>query len=151
MGVVNIVLLAALAALLLVAAIGDWRTRTIENWLNGAIALGAPVSWWLHGYTLWPDVVLQVALAATVFAIFAGLFALGAMGGGDVKLIAALALWFPLVPFVQLLTVMAIAGGLLTIIMLVRQRMTRTPGRPEIPYGIAIALAGLWSISRTIS
>ena len=30
-----------------------------------------------------------------VFALFAIAFALGAMGGGDVKLVAALALWLP--------------------------------------------------------
>ena len=34
-------------------------------------------------------------MAAAVFGLFAVAFALGAMGGGDVKLIAALALWLP--------------------------------------------------------
>lgn len=151
MGVFTSVLLAGLAVLLIVAAIGDWRTREIPNWLNAAIAVAAPLWWWATGIELWPDVAVQIGLAAIVFAIFAGFFALGAMGGGDVKLIGALALWFPLAILLPLLMVMAIIGGLLTLAMLVRHRLQRAEGRPEIPYGIAIALAGLWTIFRTLS
>ncbi len=151
MGPLHFLLLGVLAVLLIIAAIGDWRSRTIENWLNLAIALGAPLWWFANGEALWPDVACHIAIAAVAFLAFFGLFAVNAMGGGDVKLIAALALWFPLVPFVSLLTVMAILGGVLTVAMVIRQNRLKLPGRPEVPYGIAIALGGLWTVFRTIS
>ena len=72
------------------------KSRTIPNWLNLAIALLAIPFWWSIGLPLWPDIALQIGVAALVFGLFAIAFALGAMGGGDVKLIGALALWLPL-------------------------------------------------------
>jgi prepilin peptidase CpaA len=136
--------IALLAAAMVVAAIGDWRTRTIPNRLNGAIALLAIPFWWSVGLSLWPGVALQIGLAAAVFALFAIAFRFGAMGGGDVKMAAALALWLPFAGVVKLLAVMSIAGGILTIAMLAAHRMAKNAGRPEIPYGIAIAFGGFW-------
>ena len=81
--------------MLLVACWYDLRTRTIPNGLNLAIALLAIPFWWSIGLPLWPDVAIQIGVACAVFAVFAGAFALGAMGGGDVKLVAAIALWLP--------------------------------------------------------
>ena len=144
-------LLGALAVLLVVAAIGDWRARTIPNWLTGAIALMAPAWWYATGLHLWPDVPLQILIASIALLSFAAIFAMGAMGGGDVKLIAALGLWFGLVRFVNLLMAMAIIGGVLTIVLLVRHKLRRDAAPLEVPYGIAIALAGLWMLFRTIS
>jgi prepilin peptidase CpaA len=138
--------IALLAAALLWAAIGDWRTRTIPNWLNGTIALLAIPYWWSVGLGLWPDVALQVGLAAAVFGLFAIAFHLGAMGGGDVKMAAAIALWLPFAGVVTLIAVMSIAGGVLTVAMLAAHRMTKAAGQPEIPYGIAIAFGGFWLI-----
>ena len=66
------------------------------------------------------------------------------MGGGDVKLLGALALWLPLLAMLKLLLIMSILGGVLTLIMLAIHRWQRALGKPEIPYGIAISLAGLW-------
>src|SRR4028119_1020782 len=100
--------IALLAAALLLAAIGDWRSRTIPNWLNGTIALLAIPYWWSAGVTLWPGVALHIGLAVIVFALFAIAFRLGAMGGGDVKMAAALALWLPLGGVMKLLVIMSI-------------------------------------------
>ncbi len=143
-------LLAALAAALVYACVDDLRRRIIENWLTGGIALGAPLWWWTNGYALWPDVGLQLILALGLFLLFMIFFVLRAMGGGDVKLIGALALWFPLGTMATILTVMAVVGGVLTLAMIVRHHLRRDPGRPEIPYGIAIAAGGLWAILPTI-
>lgn len=139
-----------LAAALIRAAWGDLRTRIIPNKLNIAIALGAPLWWWANGWSLWPDVVLQLAIVSVIFLIFAGCFAIGAMGGGDVKLIAALSLWLPFVPLVRMLFVMAILGGLLTLVTLVLHRIRNRGGHPEIPYGVAISLAGLWVFANDV-
>jgi prepilin peptidase CpaA len=80
-----------------------------------------------------------------VFALFCGVFAFGWMGGGDVKMIGALALWFPLQLLVWMLVVMSIAGGVLTIVMLF-DRGARKGGAVEIPYGLAIAFAALLAV-----
>jgi prepilin peptidase CpaA len=136
--------IALLAAAMVVAAVGDWRTRIIPNWLNGTIALLAIPFWWSIGLSLWPGVALQIGLAAAVFGLFAIAFRFGAMGGGDVKMAAALALWLPFAGVVKLLAVMSIAGGILTVAMLGAHRMAKAAGQPEIPYGIAIAFGGFW-------
>lgn len=137
-------LVALLALLLLWGAVTDLRSRTIPNMLNLAIALLAPLWWWANGLTLYPDIAMQVGVALAVFALFAGLFALGMMGGGDVKMLGALALWLPFEAMVLLLVIMALAGGAVTIATLIHHRALRRGGTPEIPYGVAIALAGLW-------
>ena len=86
-------LLGGLAIALLVAAFTDIRRRQIDNWLNAAIAAGAPLYWWASGLSLWPGVAWQLGVAAVTLVVLAGLFAIRAMGGGDVKLLTALALW----------------------------------------------------------
>ncbi|HEX8223344.1 MAG TPA: prepilin peptidase [Allosphingosinicella sp.] len=138
--------IALLVAALLLAAVGDWRTRIIPNRLNAAIALLAIPYWWSIGLPLWPGVALQLALGATVFGLFAIAFRFGAMGGGDVKLAAAVALWLPFAGVVKLLVIMSIAGGVLTLAMLAAHRMAKAAGQPEIPYGIAIAFGGIWLV-----
>src|SRR4051812_4427564 len=87
-------LLGLLAILLIVAAVIDVRTFTISNGLNASVALLAPLYWWSIGLPLWPDAALQTAVALAVFAALAATFYIGMMGGGDVKLAAAVALWF---------------------------------------------------------
>jgi prepilin peptidase CpaA len=146
----SIGLLAALALLLIAAGGEDARKRTIANATNAAVALLAPLWWWAQGYALWPDVAVQLALGAVVFAVFAGFFALGAMGGGDVKLIAALALWLPPAPMMQLLLVMSVAGGAVTLLMMAERKLHRKTGALEIPYGVAIAFAGLLALREPI-
>ncbi len=140
-------LLIALAIALMVAAFTDIRRRQIDNWLNGAIALGAPLFWWASGLSLWPDVAIQLGMALAAFALLAGLFALKMMGGGDVKLLTVLALWVRPELFMQLLVIMAIAGGVLTIVMFFWHTIRRQKERLAIPYGVAIAFGGLWVLA----
>ncbi len=135
-----------LAIALIVATITDLRSRHISNWLNLGIALGAPVFWMISGMAFWPDMVGQIGLAAIIFTIFAGMFAIGAMGGGDVKLLTALALWMPWLTFLELLVIMSIAGGVLTLLMMIGKRIQKTDGPIKVPYGVAIAFSGLWII-----
>ena len=140
-------LVALLACGLVAAAVFDWRSRTIPNWLNAAFALGAIPFWWATGLPLWPGVALHVGVAFAVLAVFAMLFQLGMMGGGDVKMLAAIALWLPPLAMLQLLVIMSLAGGLLTLAMVIAHKLRKPAGRLEIPYGIAIAFAGMWLIS----
>jgi len=137
-------LLAALAIALLVAAFTDLRHRRIGNWLNGAIALAAPLFWWASGLALWPDLALQLGVALATFAVLAALFAIRAMGGGDVKLLTALALWIEPMLFLKLIVVMSLLGGVLTVVFGAWHVMRRQRERLAVPYGVAIATAGLW-------
>jgi len=141
---ISTLLIATLALLLLWGATTDLRSRIISNKLNLAIALLAPVWWWANGLSLYPDIAFQLGIAVAVFALFTGLFALGMMGGGDVKMLGAIALWLPLQAMSTLIIVMALIGGVVTLVTVAHHRMTRRIGQPEIPYGVAIALAGLW-------
>lgn len=141
-------LLAALALLLVAASWFDLKSRTIPNELNLAVALLAIPFWWATGLPLWPDAAIQIGVAALVFALFALAFAAGAMGGGDVKLIGALGLWLPWQALIKLLVIMSLAGGALTLALLVRHRLARREERLEVPYGVAIAFAGLWLLGQ---
>lgn len=141
------VLLGGLAILLIVAAFTDLRERKIANWLNGTIAISAPLFWWASGLSLWPDVAMQLGVAVAAFAILAGLFALKAMGGGDVKLLTALALWVPPMAFLKLIVIMAIAGGVLTVCFGAWHVMRRRKDKIAVPYGVAIAFAAIWVIT----
>ncbi|HYI42118.1 MAG TPA: prepilin peptidase [Sphingomicrobium sp.] len=136
-------LLALLAVILVVAAVIDVRTFTISNRLNLGVALLAPLYWWSIALPLWPDAAVQVAMALAVFVVLAIAFFAGLMGGGDVKLAAALALWFSPFSTLRFLLFMSIAGGVLTLGLLIAHRLRRKEGRPEIPYGVAIAIGAL--------
>lgn len=132
-----------LGLLLLSAGIEDARVREIANWKNATIALMAPLWWFAISIAPWPGMVVQIGVALVVLALFCVAFHFGQMGGGDVKLIAALALWMPVGALIQLLLIMSIVGGALTIVMLIDHRIRKNSGNPEIPYGVAIAIAGL--------
>jgi prepilin peptidase CpaA len=73
---------------------------------------------------------------------------MGMMGGGDVKLAAALALWFPPGATLFLIVIMSLAGGVLTIIVMIEHKIKKNEGRPEVPYGVAIAFGGLWLLAQ---
>ena len=150
-------LLAALAIILVVMAVIDVRTFTISNRLNATVALLAPLYWWSIHLPLWPDIAIQIGVAAAVFGLLAITFVIGMMGGGDVKLAAALALWFSPASTVKFLVIMSLAGGVLTIIVLIAHRLRpgkiknsdgETGGKPEIPYGVAIAIGALWILAQ---
>jgi prepilin peptidase CpaA len=136
-------LLVWLAAVLIVAAVVDVRTFTISNRLNLTVALGAPLYWLSIALTPWPAMAVQLAAGGVVFLLLAGAFYAGMMGGGDVKLASALALWFSPGGTVKFLVLMSLAGGVLTLGVLAWHRAKRQKGRPEIPYGVAIALGAL--------
>ncbi len=150
------VLLGLLAIILVVAAVIDVRTFTISNGLNATVALLAPVYWWSIGLPLWPEAAIQIVVAIAVFGALALAFYIGMMGGGDVKLAAALALWFSPVTTLKFLVIMSLAGGVLTLLVLAihKKRGNQaldedgSPARPEVPYGVAIAFGALWILAQ---
>lgn len=142
----QLALMGALSALLIAAAITDVRSRIISNRLNLAVAVLAPLWWLACGLDPWPGMAVQLLVGAIVFILFAALFAAGMMGGGDVKLLGALALWFPWQAVLSLIVLMAVLGGLVTIVTVIHHRISKKSGQPEIPYGVAISISALWLI-----
>lgn len=141
--------------LLMVAALEDlWRLQ-INDWVCGAIAGGAFLAVAIDGPAgqLWENLLLF----ALVLGLGTLLFVRGWMGGGDVKLLAASALWFDLGQGWKMLVAVAIAGGLLALLMMAlralpwpgsaRARIKSLHRHEGLPYGIAIGagvmLAGM--------
>lgn len=148
-GLISYALLAALATALLVAAFTDLRRREIDNGLNAAIAAAAPI-WWLSIGLGWQDMAFQIALAAGTLAIAALFFAMRQMGGGDVKLLTALALWFTPGSFLQLVVLMAVIGGGASIGM-AAFNMKRVRGEAwRDALAMAVALAWIWCACRIV-
>ncbi len=102
---------AGLLTLLMLAAITDLRERRIPNWLNGGVAALYPVYLLLNPAPVaWPA---ALALSLLVGLIGLALFARELVGGGDVKLIAALSLWAGVDRFVPFALVTTLTGGIL--------------------------------------
>ena len=148
----TLALMAILAVLLVVAALVDVRTFTISNGLNAAVALMAPLYWWSIQLPLWPDGAIRIGVALLVFALLAVTFFIGMMGGGDVKLAAALALWFEPWETARFIVYMSIAGGILTLVVMwahsrwpdwQADEQGKPRAKPEVPYGVAIAIGAL--------
>jgi prepilin peptidase CpaA len=146
MVIFELTLAALVVALLCVASVTDARSRIIPDWVNIAIALLALPMWWVTQLTLWPGVALQLAIAAVVFVVFLGAFRIGQMGGGDVKLLTALALFLPPLDFLDAFVGTAMVGGVLTSIQLVRHTLRNDGKRFENPYGISIAIGAIIAI-----
>jgi prepilin peptidase CpaA len=153
----------AFALLLLAAGWQDLRTMHIANRLSVAI-VGAFLVWALAGLAAGTLVMGDLALAVTcsvgVFFLGALAFAAGALGGGDVKLLAAATLFAGSSFLLDFLTVVALAGGAMGIAILAGAPIgpaapaadgsasegttMRLRLRSGLPYGPAIAAGGLW-------
>jgi prepilin peptidase CpaA len=155
----NLLPLVGFAAVMIAAAVVDFRRLVIPN----GLVLALCVLWLLHiagarGTT--PSAALATAAGAALALIGgAALFARGVIGGGDVKLFAAAALWAGAGALPRLLALTALIGGGLALLFLsplgprliaLRQAKAAPAtggalrlGRTPIPYGVAIAAAAL--------
>ncbi len=139
-----LIALLALVALLLVAALSDLRRRRIGNRLCLTIALLA-LPYWLVAEPTHPfRLLIQIGLALGVCLVLFLPFVANLLGGGDVKLMAALALWLPPEALINALLVVSIAGGVLGLIMLF---FARRWTEKSVPYGVAIAIAGVLAVA----
>jgi prepilin peptidase CpaA len=148
--------LAALAGVLVAAAWQDLRTLHISNGLPIAVT-GLFVGWAGIGliaglYTV-RDFGLAVACGVGLFLLGAAAFAASILGGGDVKLLAAVGLFAGPAGIADLMLVTALTGGLLGLAVAGGAPLgpASTTGeaalRRRMPYGPAIAVGGLWVAS----
>lgn len=136
------------------AAFSDLVSMTIENRVSALLAVGFLCIALLVGLS--PQMIaahLGVGLACLLVTF--GMFAMGWMGGGDAKLIAATALWFgPTADLAAYAMSASLFGGALTLLLVVaRSQMLPITGvgfvdrllehETGVPYGIALGAAGL--------
>ena len=105
-----------LEVLVVIAAFLDLRGRRIPNWLTlPAVVAGIGINTWQSGWTGLKASLLGLLLA---FAVYGGLFALRAMGGGDVKLMAAVGAFAGPEHWLWIFAITAVAGGLFALVTL---------------------------------
>jgi prepilin peptidase CpaA len=151
--------------MLLYVATIDVATRLISNEICLAIAL--------LGIASQSAIPMQIAqslmVAAILFLLLLLVYTRGWIGGGDLKLLVALAIGLPLTGVVQLLTITALAGGVLALVHLMMRLLPYPKLAPAgasfvrrvsaierwrhlrhapLPYGVAIACGGIWTIFR---
>jgi prepilin peptidase CpaA len=138
------------------AAISDMLSMTIANRVSIILVVAFAVIAPLVGMT-WSEFGMHFAAAGIVLAVTFTLFAVGGMGGGDAKLLAATSIWFGLhIELVQYLVFTAFIGGILTIAILGFRKSPLAiytsrnvflrhlaDGQVGIPYGIALGIGGL--------
>lgn len=157
----EVIVLCVCPLLFVVGATTDVVSFRIPNWVSLALIVSFFFAALIAGQPL--GVIAGhliagiVALAATI-----GLFAVGAFGGGDVKLFSAGALWAGPAALTEYAFWMAMAGGVLAITLLV---MRRTPlsafassipalrplmmAKAGMPYGVAIAAGAFIALPKT--
>lgn len=138
------------------AAVSDMVSMTIANRVSliliATFAVAAPftgMDWAAYGW--------HFAAAATVLCVTFAMFAVGAMGGGDAKLLAATSLWMGFsLELLSYLVYASVFGGLLTVLILMyrgsiwsaftgRYLFLRhfADSKVGIPYGVALGISGL--------
>ncbi|WP_397475035.1 prepilin peptidase [Pusillimonas sp.] len=152
----------AAIALLVALLYSDLHQRRLPNRLVAVYAVlcpiallasgAAPATWLQHGV---------VALAAFVF--FLALFALGGMGGGDVKMGTAVLAWAGVQTLSESLLLIAMSGLVLALLGLAADRLSGLRGSARkspaanlwrkalhalsakrgVPYGVALAMGGM--------
>jgi prepilin peptidase CpaA len=155
MEALQLVLLAILPALVIVAGLKDLTSMKIPNWISGLLILGFFPAALLLG--LAPAAIgIHVGVAVVALLIGMGLFALNFLGGGDVKLMAAACLWLGLSGSGVFILATAVIGGLFSLALLLGRAWLQPyvgagPGwfvqlmepKGHIPYGVAIAAGAL--------
>lgn len=157
----TLLLMSVFPAALLIAAANDLYEFKIPNWISAALivayaaagaALGASASLLINGL---------LAGAAALAAGFA-LFAFRIIGGGDAKLLAAIAPWIGVSAAASALFNIAFAGAAVAIALLAFRKapplaayadapwiMRLYERKGDIPYAVAIAAGGLMTFQET--
>lgn len=141
------------------AGIGDLLTLRIPNWINLALVAGFAVAAVVAAMPL--DVALwHLLVGAVLLAAGFVLFALGYIGGGDAKMLAAAGLWVGTAGLPAFLLWTAIAGGALALCVLLLSVLKadleiRGAGGAlpafafKLPYGVAIAAGSVLALPHT--
>lgn len=149
-------------ALMAFAASSDLFTMRISNKLVLLLAAGFFIVALAINMPL-QQLAMHVLCALVVLVVAFTFFALGWVGGGDAKLAAATTLWLGFGMTLPYLLYAAVFGGLLTLAILTLRGIPLTPfiarfawlerlhnKKSGVPYGIAMAAAGVMVYSNTV-
>jgi len=148
------------AATMLTTAYKDATTMTIPNWVS-LVVLGG---FFLSIPFVWPGlsefgIHLLIGFGAFVFGFI--LFALGWLGGGDAKLLAATSFWWMPADLVLYVFYTSLAGGAMALLIFFGRVMIPAymlPGeklrylikeQTHMPYGLALAFGALATLPQS--
>jgi prepilin peptidase CpaA len=159
--IVSTLALPVFPLLMALAASSDLLTMRISNRLVALLVLGFFVIAFAAQLPL-QQIAAHVGLAAGVLVVGFVFFSLGWIGGGDAKLAAATSLWIGLGMLLPYFIYGALLGGALTLLLLAVRRwplpelLARVKwidrlhdSKSGVPYGIALAVAGILVYSET--
>ena len=142
-------------SLMMFAALSDLFTMTISNRVSIALVLIFLPFSFLAGLSP-ADIGMHLACGFGVLVLTFGMFAMGWVGGGDAKLAAATAVWLGFGHIADYGLYSALIGGALTLLILAARKLPLPTWAfsvswvarlhdqgTGIPYGIALATAGL--------
>ena len=153
------------SAILLAAAVGDFRTRRIPNRLVAFLAL-AGIAYTVARAPVVPGLLQAGGGLVAGLACWLPFYALGWLGAGDVKLYAAAGAWLGPARAAEGALVAALFGAVLSLIWMMKSQgvketaqtlgmaaatpemLTQSTGsgkRSTLPYGVAIAFGALWA------
>ncbi len=143
------------SAVVAAAAWSDLRCRVIPNRFVAGLAIASTLLL-TDGRMPIGTYGTSLLLALLTFVAGGALFVRGWVGGGDVKLLSAMLLWFPPGAALFLIETMLVLGGALSFCVLAARSLARRGLLPagavqaallaedlSVPYGVAIAGAGL--------
>jgi prepilin peptidase CpaA len=143
------------------AASSDLLTMKIANWLM-AVLVGSYFVLALIAGIGWDEIGWNAAAGGLVLIFSFAFFVFGWIGGGDAKLAAGTTLWLGFGLLLPFLVYAALLGGGLTLLILGFRRYPLPPAlarhkwidrlhdnKSGVPYGIALAIAGLLVYSDT--
>ena len=173
-GVHSLLIDGTLAIIVLFAALCDLASRRIPNWLTvSGVVVGFGIHISLAGaHGIW----VSAAGMALALLVYFPLFALNALGAGDVKLMAAIGAITGPLPWFVIFVATCLVGGLLALIVVMSKRRLlvtlwntveiaqsllrgkspaarrpvldfRSPGAITLPHGVSIAIAALLTIA----
>jgi prepilin peptidase CpaA len=156
-----------ITALVCTAAWWDFTTHRIPNWLTVS---GLAVALLLRALVGFGSLIPGLEGLGIALAVSLVMYALRAIGGGDVKLLAAVGAFFGFPKVISALALMAVLGGAFALVSMVRRgllpllifntvdlvkswrtlgragelRTLDSPGALTIPYGVPIAVGTLF-------
>lgn len=138
-----------MAAAVSFAGLQDLMSRRISNLFPIFIIVLFLAAHIIAGWQV--DVWKNLISFLVVLVIGALLFKYGIMGGGDVKLWAAVALWFKPSQLPLLILCITLAGGALALVSIIRRLIRKnaisTQNGGAVPYGVAIAIGTIITVS----
>ena len=141
-----------LAVLLASAVYLDWRYRQLPNWLSLLVLLSGVATLLLQqalASASYDELGLRMLTALLLILAALPVYYLGGLAAGDIKLIAALSVWFEFEQLKTFLLLTTLIGGFLALIIICynfclillsfRYQGNKTK-ITTVPYGIAISL-----------